>query len=232
MTGLLMQNLCPRILCLAPHLDDEVIGAGGALLQAVASGAKCVVAYLTEPTGDTITTAGIRYRESISVGFKLGLTSQVFLNGADEGFLAADDTKVKEVARILRDFKPSIVYCPHPEEEHFDHQATYAILARAVWISGIGVHTDSLGQEKHRPTNIRLYEVWTPLSRFNCVVDITDKSEDKSTLVRTYKSQIARRRYDLSSQALASYRAISLGLESKKVEVFWEITPSKLGAIS
>src|SRR6266567_8787754 len=36
-----------RVLIIAPHIDDEVIGAGGYVLDAIANGADVYVAFLT-----------------------------------------------------------------------------------------------------------------------------------------------------------------------------------------
>ncbi|MYJ24207.1 MAG: PIG-L family deacetylase, partial [Holophagales bacterium] len=43
--------LARRVLVLAPHYDDEVLGCGGLLLQLAAGGAEIVCAFLSDGSG-------------------------------------------------------------------------------------------------------------------------------------------------------------------------------------
>jgi LmbE family N-acetylglucosaminyl deacetylase len=42
-----------RVLVLAPHADDEIVGCGGLLAQLLAAGAAVTVFYLTDSSGGT-----------------------------------------------------------------------------------------------------------------------------------------------------------------------------------
>src|SRR5690606_14001801 len=42
-----------RVLVLAPHADDEIVGCGGLLAQLLADGAAATVFYLTDSSGGT-----------------------------------------------------------------------------------------------------------------------------------------------------------------------------------
>jgi len=93
-----------RILILAPHIDDEVLGAGGLIQEAIKVGAKIKIVYVTN--GDNSTSAVItenktinpdpnefislgenRMREGESAAATLGLqkTDIVFLGYPDQG---------------------------------------------------------------------------------------------------------------------------------------------------
>jgi len=42
------------------------------------------------------------------------------------------ESMMKDVRRLLREFEPTQVFCPHPNEDHPDHWATYAFVTNAL----------------------------------------------------------------------------------------------------
>jgi LmbE family N-acetylglucosaminyl deacetylase len=63
------------------------------------------------------------------------------------------------------------------------------------------------------------YEVWTPLSEFNYVEDISEFIDKKIAALKEHKSQIQQIRYDEAMEGLARYRGAMTG-KGKYCEVF------------
>lgn len=121
-----------RVLCLAPHPDDEVLGCGGTLALHAGRGDAVRVVILTDgsPDGDE-QVAAAREAESRAAGRQLGLSDYVFLDYRD-GKLGAQWDLVERVVAIMEAFDPDLVYGPSPFEHHSDHRAASRALIAAL----------------------------------------------------------------------------------------------------
>jgi LmbE family N-acetylglucosaminyl deacetylase len=63
------------------------------------------------------------------------------------------------------------------------------------------------------------YEVWTPLSEFNYVEDISEFVSVKTAALKKHQSQLQIIRYDEATEGLARYRGAMTG-KGKHCEVF------------
>ena len=115
-----------RILIVAPHQDDEVLGAGGYIQRSVSVGAKVEVGFATD--GKKQGKKNLRRTEALSAGQKLGLTnSQLIFLDFPDGNLSQQSQYDKFVTRMtgeIASFGPSIVITTLPEDEHSDHAAS------------------------------------------------------------------------------------------------------------
>lgn len=130
------RQLRGRLLVLAPHPDDEVLGAGGTLAAAIAGGASARAWIATDGCagleGDARRErAALRQGESRRAGARLGLVDHAFAGGTDGG-LGADFGLVAAVAAVLADFDPDFVFAPSPWERHPDHVALCAAACAAL----------------------------------------------------------------------------------------------------
>src|SRR5207244_3128432 len=109
-----------RLLVLAPHPDDEVIGCGGlvALHLRDARSVRVVVATDGAAAGD----AAQREAESRAALSSLGAATIEFLGFADRRLGDAGELPDR-IAAILRDFKPDLIAVPSAIEIHPDHLA-------------------------------------------------------------------------------------------------------------
>jgi len=167
-----------RIMIVAPHPDDDILGAGGTMAEAAAAGASVLVVYLTNGDANRAARRVItmnpfhipaqyralgtrREKEAVLALRRLGLPpgNAVLLNYPDRGltplmeshWLPADlytsrltnrDAKysarafnpsadycgtnmVADLTFILRRYRPTILYLPHPLDAHPDHRAGY-----------------------------------------------------------------------------------------------------------
>lgn len=140
-----------KILVLAPHVDDETIGAGGTILKYGEKGSKKGLVYLTDGSGSTShkskeETIKERMEEGLQIKDSYGFESVYFLEEVD-GFLNSEENfLIEKLKEILLKEKPDIVFSPFVIEGNRDHLETTKALSRAL---------DSLDKE----INIYLYQV-------------------------------------------------------------------------
>jgi LmbE family N-acetylglucosaminyl deacetylase len=164
-----------RILVVAPHPDDEVIGPGGTLLRAIASGADVHVVYVTTGLPEELPA---RRQEAEAVCRELGVECR-FLDEEIFNIRAAE--LASSLAAALRSIRPDTVFIPFLLDDNDDHRRVNEALARCIRDRSI-----SAGAE------IWAYQVYTPLPG-NVVVDVTDQAGRKAELIRLYAGQMARR---------------------------------------
>jgi len=165
-----------RVLVLAPHPDDEAIGAGGTLIAQVRGGSEVCVLYLTdgggvgEERGEQIAT---RRAEARATCRELGAEA-VFWDNPDTR-LTNGAANVEALASLLRDREPDRVFVPSFFDTHYDHFATNQILVDAVARGG------------WRGT-ICGYEVWDAVPFPNYLVDVSPHIEERDALLANYRT--------------------------------------------
>jgi LmbE family N-acetylglucosaminyl deacetylase len=108
---------------------------------------------------------------------------------------------------LLAGLAPGVVYFPHPDESHPDHQVAADILGVA------------LRDHPAPPRELYAYEVWSPLTAYDHAVDISTVMARKLLAVRTYCSQLPGFHYDRAVRGLNQYRGC-LATRSRYAEVF------------
>ncbi|HEY3851130.1 MAG TPA: PIG-L deacetylase family protein [Steroidobacteraceae bacterium] len=193
-----------RVLVLAPHMDDEVIGCGGTLARHRTSGADVTVVFLTDGRGSgstSLAAAGaadaeigaIRKDEARRALREIGVEKIEFLDAPDGGLMAAAARLASRLRSRLDADRPQIVYLPFFLEEHPDHRAASEVLLEAM--KGADLAFVCHG-----------YEVWTPLFP-NCLVRIDDTIEIKKRCLIQYQSQLAESDYLHTAIGLSAYRS-------------------------
>jgi LmbE family N-acetylglucosaminyl deacetylase len=188
-----------RVLVIAPHMDDEILGCGGAIALHADAGATLCIVYLTDGRyGAAPGNAGQpdlarrRRTEAESASRLVGAQDLQFIDGQGNR-LEQDAPAAQRLRDQLRAFRPDVVYLPSALERHPDHRATGDVLAAAV--SGGGFDFEC-----------RAYEVWTPLAP-NRVVDIDRAVERKRAALRCYGSQLEHTDFLHAVIALNGYRS-------------------------
>ena len=205
-----------RLLVLAPHPDDEVIGCGGLVAQHLREGRAVRVLVATdgaEAQGAIDDREG--YRAKREEESRRGLA---LLGGNDIHFLrfadrALDDSVAAPIREHLATFKPDLICVPSPIEIHPDHLA----LSRA--FCNLVQRDESLFADL-AIARVAFYEVSQPL-RPNTLVDITDVAEIKYQAIAMHESQTAIRDYAAYARGLNVYRALTLAPETKFAEAYW-----------
>ena len=189
------------VLVFAPHPDDELIGCGGSIIQYVREGARVVIVYMTsgeaaEWHGSSQELSLVREQEARAASEKIGVKDIDFLREPD-GALIKTEKVIYEVKDLLLKYLPEVIYVPHADEEHKDHQATFQIITAA----------QQLLVHDKMPLTL-CYEVWTPLQRFTHAVNISQALDLKLEALSEYRSQITYIDYRDGVKGLNRYRGI------------------------
>lgn len=174
-----------RVLVLAPHPDDEVIGCGGTLHKHCLAGHEVVCVYLTsgEATcaggSSTKGTSGIgemRELEARKGAEAIGFSRLDFLRQKD-GDLQPTDNVVQRIAQHVANLRPDVVYLPFFLERHPDHLATNRILMSAYLQASPKIEFRCCA-----------YETVDPIPRPNCVVDISESVSTKTLALEQHET--------------------------------------------
>jgi len=213
-----------KVLIIAPHHDDEAIGCGGTIAKMTNQGIKIDVAFMTAGWSGIPSAANkqkaveLRNKEAIAAGEILGINRHYFL-GFEDRSLAYNDATLNAVISIIRESRPMAIWFPHKEEGDIEHAITYQIALEASWLAS-SPYLQELGESIPEIRYIYCYEVWTPLTKFECSVDITDFIGTKRKAIACYKSQLTYASYDKAILGLNLYRGAMYEPEEKYIEVF------------
>ena len=176
-----------NILVVAPHVDDETIGAGGTLIKHRNRSDRISVVYVSDGGGST--TEGSREeliaerkREGMGVKDFLLAQSIYFLDEPDGNVNSNNDELVDKLVQILEKVNPNIIYTPFLIDGHRDHVETTKGVLKAVekWNNDF--------------SNIYMYEVNLPFkpSLINSISTMDKKIyEEKEKMYEIFKSQWA-----------------------------------------
>ena len=198
-----------RILVIAPHPDDEIIGPGGTLVRAIRAGATVHVVYLTNATGQE----GLdREADATAVANSLGYSIQ-FLGYEADALPATEETAGVLAAAINR-FRPDNVFVSFFADDHVDHRKASELLfiaARAGVLPG--------------PFEIWAYQVYSVVPA-NVLIDITDVKDAKADAIRMWKNSAMKSRdwahYALGMNAYHS-RFLPSTTEARYAEPFFVV---------
>jgi len=169
------------ILVLAPHQDDEAIGAGGALSIAASAGVQLDIMYLTDGTEKRPTyapsaedCARIRRHESREFCRRLG--AGYYELGISNLVPAPTVEQVERLADLLHELRPEVVMVPWV----LDSPAKHRLANHLLW----------LADQRRRLPEFEAwgYQVHNTLYP-NGYVDITQVIETKRSLLQCFSSQ-------------------------------------------
>ncbi len=205
-----------NVLVFSPHFDDESIGCGGSIIKHVRAGDAVKLIFMT--TGNSGSTLEdrdldpaeydqLRKAEATQAAKVLGLEGYECLEQL-EGFMQRTAALEERLVSIIREIRPDIVYIPHEDENHNDHVVTalavQEAIERARW-----TYFPRLGVEPHAVSEIRAYEIWTPIRRPNLYIDISDVIAIKEQAIKCYESQLLHLDHYLASRGLNQYRGLT-----------------------
>jgi LmbE family N-acetylglucosaminyl deacetylase len=208
-----------RVLVIAPHPDDESIGCGGTICLHRKRGDSVQAVFLTSGecgvAGVSLETARvIRESEAKAAGEVLSLNRLDFLRLPDLSVADQLDSGAFRLHEILAAHSPSVIYLPHPAEAHPDHQATLPLVRRAL-------------ADASMICELRLYEVWSPMTAHGWAEDISPFMGLKLRAVRCYQSQLKTFHYDRAVRGLNQYRGC-LAARCRYAEVFQYAEPDAI----
>lgn len=181
-----------KVLIIAPHPDDEILGVGGTMARLSRAGATVKVLTVSAhmpplyPASVHETTVAEARRAHAIVG----ATESVFLDvpAVFVNQVPTSDLN-RRVVEVVKAFEPTVVLCPYPDR-HVDHRIVFdaAMVACRPVGFGRGIHLvaayETLSETHWNAPHIE--PNFTP----NWVVDITPTIDTKLEALGCYASQI------------------------------------------
>ena len=185
-----------RLLMVAPHMDDDVIGAGGTLLLHKRLGSEVTVVFCA--AGVTPEVDAERRAEAQKAATAMGFARLQWL-GLPDGSLSLHEPQLAmQLARLLREYAPQQIFCPFVSDHHRDHAAVAQGVAAAIRNTGWD-------------GEVWCFEVWSPLWP-NAAVDISEVQAEKRRMIGLYASQTAGLHYVDGILGLNSYRGLRVNV--------------------
>lgn len=216
-----------KILVVASHPDDEVLGCGGTIAKLIHNKNQVHVYFSHEGSSSRYddyknkkSLKEIKKRNGMALRCSkfLGYNIVAFGNNVNlrnENFSVLNN--VKKLDKIINKIKPDIIITHHPDDINDDHQITFKIVSNA-----------TRPPAKHLVKEIYLMEIpsttdWTLRSSFmpNIFVDITMHIDTKIKAIKLYKSEINKYPHSRSEKNLKAhsiYRGAQVGI--KNIEAF------------
>lgn len=175
-----------RLLVIAPHPDDEILGCGGTMALAAERGAEVhVLVVFDGAAGDPETRfdradyVARRRGEARAGGKLLGIENYYFWDFA-EGHVPSPeeiDVGATRLAELVASLRPDVILAPWSGDAHPDHETVSRALARMLQLTPFG-------------GEVWGFEVWSPLQAEH-LVDVSSVWDDKLNALRKHETQLA-----------------------------------------
>lgn len=194
-----------RVLVVAPHADDEILGCGGALLRHLDRGDEAhwvLVTDMSTEAGFTKAQVETRAAEIEKIRQQVGF-SGVHRLGFKPGGLDAVPLQllIQKMTAVFKSVEPELVYLPFSGDAHSDHAYSFkAGAACAKWFrfpsvkQVLAYETISETHFSFDPTQIGFQP--------NTYVDISAYLDRKIDLARIYTGEIKAHPFPRSPEAL------------------------------
>lgn len=208
-----------KVIVVSAHPDDEVLGAGGAILKHVANGDEVywlITTNISESAGFSEERVQSRQTEIRKVETELGIKKTFLLDYPTMDLSSSSViTMVPKISEVFNEVKPEVIYCVNRSDAHSDHRITFdAVVActksfRYPYVKKVLMY-ECLSETEFAPA---LFEkAFIP----NYFVDISGFFKKKLEVMRIYESELGQHPFPRSErniEALATYRGASVGVE-------------------
>jgi LmbE family N-acetylglucosaminyl deacetylase len=217
--------LSERILIIAAHPDDEVLGCGGTIARLCKDGHRVTVAIL----GEGVTSRSVKREEAdpkeVENLRRKSLKASKILGAADVRFFGLPDNRfdtlalldvVKNIEGLLEEFQPVVVYTHYSGDLNVDHQVTFrAVLTATRPIMG-GTVTRLLSFEVPSSTEWSFGRIGSQFNP-NYFVDVDETLETKIEAMACYEGEVREFPHPRSPEALrvlARNRGAAVGMSA------------------
>jgi len=180
------------ILAFGAHPDDIEMGCGGTLLHQINLGRTVGLVDLTRGELGTRGTIETRKAEAIAAAKLMGAHVRVNL-GLSDGLFEENETSIKRIVHVLRQYQPDVVFANALSDRHPDHGRGAQLVARACFLSGL------INFKLDVPESTDLVSAWRPKIIYHyiqdhhlipdIVQDITQYIDQKMDLMYAFGTQ-------------------------------------------
>lgn len=175
--------------CVGAHPDDVEIGMGATIAGMARAGLRVVIVDLTDGEPTPKGTHETRMAEAAEAARILGVERRTLTQ--PNRYLTDTVEARTELAEVLRELQPRVLFAPYPVDAHPDHVAASAIAEAARFYAKF-TKTEMTGEPHyaHRlyhymAVHLRLFE------RPSFVIDVSDDLATKLVALEAYASQFS-----------------------------------------
>ena len=208
-----------KILCVAPHPDDETLGCGGTLLKHKASGDKIywlIMTNVSAENGFAPAVVARRQREIERVAKAFGFAKTFKLDFPTTQLDKVSKQKlIKALGDVIHELKPEWIYVPGRYDAHSDHHATFtAVLStvktfRAPFVKKVLMY-ETISETEFAPLSVKTMFVPTNFS------DISKYLQKKIIIMKMYRGEMKPHPFPRNPhniRALATFRGAMAGVK-------------------
>lgn len=208
-----------RVLVIAPHPDDEIIGVGGTIAKRAKDGDEVYVCVVTKGKSPLFNDEFIEQgrKECRKADKKLGVKETIFLDFPAVMLETVPRYEFNgKISEVVNSIKPDEVYIPHRGDMQIDHQMVVDAAMVAVRPRGINYPKRVYAYETLSETGWNIPNI---VNEFIPTVyeDITDTYEVKLEAMAIFESQLSvfpEARSIGAIEALAKYRGATVSVKA------------------
>ncbi|MBK8501715.1 MAG: bacillithiol biosynthesis deacetylase BshB1 [Saprospiraceae bacterium] len=179
------------ILAIGVHPDDVELSCSGTLLKHLSLGHSAAILDLTKGELGTRGNADLRKKEAKKAAEILGIKDRIILDIPD-GFFEPTEAYKRQIASVVRTFRPEIVLANAIDDRHPDHGRAARLVYDACFLAGLNkvqtFNDQGVEQERWRPRVIYNY-IQDKMLVADIVVDMTPHMEQKMKSILAFSSQ-------------------------------------------
>lgn len=173
------------MLVFGAHPDDAEIGMGGTIAKQTAAGGRVVLCDLTYAEMSSNGDVQTRQAEAKEAAAILHVHERINLGLPDRG-LAMQQEQLDEITKVIRTYKPKIIFAPYWIDRHPDHMMCSQMIEGAVFNAKLRRY-----MPQHQAVNVEqlyFYHI-NGMDAPDILVDTTETFAQKKQALMAYRSQ-------------------------------------------
>ncbi|MXP75587.1 PIG-L family deacetylase [Lachnospiraceae bacterium WCA-9-b2] len=190
-----------KIVVVAPHNDDEILGVGGTMAKLSKQGHEVIVCEVTAGDLDN-EIVQLQKKEAVASHKLMGIRDTIFMNLPVVGLKEMRTAEInRNFLNIMTELSPEIVFIPHKGDMHIDHRMVVdAIMVALRPVSSPNLKAiyayETLSETEWNTPSVD--NVFIP----TVYVDITNEIDTKIDAMRYHKSQLCEYPHPRSLEAI------------------------------
>ena len=203
-------------LAFGAHPDDVELACGATLLKIINEGESVAVCDLTRGEMGTLGTPETRKREAKTAAQLMGYLCRTTLDLGDSKLFNTEEN-LAEIIKVIRHFRPHVVFANSPDERHPDHLKASRLVTDACYYAGLQQLTTTMNgkvQDPHRPKHL-LYYIQFKHIEPDIIVDVSKTFEASRQGVLAFSTQFYKKGTTENPRTMINRPEFLTGLEAR-----------------
>ena len=203
-------------LAFGAHPDDVELACGATLLKIINEGESVAVCDLTRGEMGTLGTPETRKREAETAAQLMGYLCRTTLDLGDSKLFNTEEN-LAEIIKVIRQFRPHVVFANSPDERHPDHLKASRLVTDACYYAGLQKLTTTMNgkvQDPHRPKHL-LYYIQFKHIEPDIIVDVSKTFEASRQGVLAFSTQFYKKGTTENPRTMINRPEFLTGLEAR-----------------